>query len=77
MADTPSSQSSYECEKHGLHYPLRFCCACTREAVETERDRYREALERIAAGCDFPPGNPTYPALGRMEMAQIAAEVLA
>lgn len=38
----------YVCEKHGPYGPANFCCACTREKVEAERDRYREALERIA-----------------------------
>jgi hypothetical protein len=35
-----------------------------------------DALERIAAGCDFPPGKPGRPPLGRMEMARIAAKAL-
>ncbi len=53
MTDQPQVQGSgsgaYECPKHGPYGPARFCCACTRESVEAERDRYQDALEQIVS----------------------------
>lgn len=48
MAEKDNESAAYECAKHGPYGPSRFCCACTREAVEAERNRYRRALLAIA-----------------------------
>lgn len=46
----PVQESERVCAQHGPYGPANFCCACTRATVESERDRYREALEHIQ-GC--------------------------
>lgn len=50
---------SYECPEHGPFGPATFCCACTRAKVEVERDRYRDALQRIINELGVP--DETYP----------------
>lgn len=40
-------KTPYECSEHGNYAPARFCCACTREKVERERDRYLDALDAL------------------------------
>lgn len=38
---------AFWCSKHGSYGPARFCCTCTREEVEAEVERLREALTAI------------------------------